>query len=157
MTPFLDPVSIISIAAVIFGIGLACYALRQVRASMQSRYWPHVQGTILEAKLITTGSSEGGPLYWPSVHYRYRIDDRLFHSNRISFDSPCRRHRGYAQRMVSQYAEDDAVQVYYDPRNPQAAVLTPGFSKGNFYTAILAFVIVIIGVIGVLPEFLYQK
>jgi hypothetical protein len=63
--------------------------------------------------------------YWPDVRYEYVVDDRRFVSDRIMFA-----HRGFSkletQRLVEVYPVNKIIAVYFDPKDPQSAILEPG-------------------------------
>ena len=100
-------------------------ARRQAQASLG---WPAVEGEILEAYVRreeeTDADGEWRVTYFPEVRYAYRVLGQEYVGNQITFggtlggSSPAR-----ARAVVARYPEGERVTVYYNPDNPQEAVL----------------------------------
>jgi hypothetical protein len=64
------------------------------------------------------------------VHFEYQIGENLFQGKRISFGSePDFPSRQKAEVFLEAYPIENATTVYYNPENPQEAVLTQGMRK----------------------------
>jgi hypothetical protein len=117
-----------SVGAVIFG-AFCIWGALQLYDSIRSYSWPHVRGTIISsvARSKMMRGRYGGEFLanWPDVRYEYIVGGRLFVSDRIMFA-----HRGFSKlqtrRLVDAYPVNKIIAVYFDPKNPQSAVLEPG-------------------------------
>jgi hypothetical protein len=116
-----------SAAAMILG-AFCIWAALQLYDSVRSYSWSHVSGTITSSvarSKLMRGQHGEFISYWPDVRYEYVVDDRRFVSDRIMFA-----HRGFSkletQRLVEAYPVDKIVAVYFDPKDPQSAILEPG-------------------------------
>jgi hypothetical protein len=59
------------------------------------------------------------------VIYSYRVDDARFMSSRVSFTAADSTNRADAEQGAARYPVGKAVQVFYNPGDPQQAVLEP--------------------------------
>jgi hypothetical protein len=116
------------VGAVIFG-AFCIWGALQLYDAIRSYSWPHVSGTIISsvARSKMMRGRYGGEFlaHWPDVRYEYVVGGRHFVSDRIMFA-----HRGFSksgtQRLVDAYPVNKIVVVYFDPKDPQSAVLEPG-------------------------------
>jgi Protein of unknown function (DUF3592) len=116
------------VAAVILG-AFCIWGALQLYDAIRSYSWPHVTGTITTsvARSKLMRGRYGGEFlaHWPDVRYEYVVGGRHFVSDRIMFA-----HRGFSkletQRLVDAYPVNKIIAVYFDPKNPQSAVLEPG-------------------------------
>ena len=110
-----------------------CLALLGVRMSdylreAHSARWPTVEGVVVDSGLAFQPAKRG-PVYMPTVHYRYRVGNRDFTGSRLDFHTQDRWHsRQYAERKLAQYPEGKVVSVGYDPGDPSFAVLEAGIT-----------------------------
>lgn len=101
----------------------------------RSQSWPSTTGTIIFADVKRVSDGEGNDLYKPDVRYRYQVNDKQYHSRRITFklQNPLENMFGRDQRraaeIVRQYAIGREVTVYYQPNRPKRATLEPGHSS----------------------------
>lgn len=104
---------------------------RLIMRARQSRSWPTVDATVLDARIV--GTSKGSR---PKIRYRYQTPDGPHESNRIvvgwmwgvSGDGP--------QRIIGQFPKGATVRVAVDPSDPRYSVLLPGVSGHQVLTAI---------------------
>jgi hypothetical protein len=101
-----------------------------VRRAAESRNWPVVEGTVIEASMTVIQDSEQ-PRFRPLVDYAYRVGERDYRCNRIQWgglvDLPS---RSAAAKVVGHYKTGKRIKVYYNPRQPAVAVLQPGHAAG---------------------------
>lgn len=117
------------IAAVVcgvLGVGfLGWSAVRLLRINA-SRGWPGTAGQIVESGVATTTDSEGDKTYRLAVHYRFVVNGAEYTGKLVNFGTPYARSPARLQPVADRYPVGAAVTVYYDPRNPERAVLEPG-------------------------------
>jgi hypothetical protein len=65
------------------------------------------------------------------AHYRYKVGARWYHSRRLSYRATQWIRFGTALDMIHGMRAGREVDVFYDPRKPERAVLIPGSSTGN--------------------------
>jgi hypothetical protein len=107
------------VAALLIGIGL--YSRQKVKASQS---WPSAPGRVLGSGVETSSGSEGGTVYRPVIRYSYMVGGQEYHNNRRVFgDTTSSGDRRGAERTAARFVVGSAVPVYYNPANPQDAVL----------------------------------
>jgi hypothetical protein len=110
--------------------------------------WPTVPGVILESKYVSRGEqfteaslaiSGGNHIYRAKVLYRYTVDGREYVSSQIRLSSSdLSGGSGHPRQFVDEHPVGTSVLVYYEPGNPQNAVLIPGADKTMDRVAIIA-------------------
>jgi hypothetical protein len=132
-----SPVVHFLIGSVLAAIGLAtAFILAQLtNFGLASFYWPTAPGTIIRSEVVEeTGTDTEGDetvLYAAEIRYSYRIGDRLFEAERVSFGGTGSDSWGCAARSTtSTYPVGQSVAVRYDPSHPERATLEPGIGIG---------------------------
>jgi hypothetical protein len=142
-----------------------------------SKNWSRVEGTVIKSRVeekkrtSSSGGGSSGPrghgssssstsvyyTYRPVVSYSYVVDGKNYDNDRINFrqDDEYKHRRGkrHAQKIVSRYPEGSKITVYYDPEDPQEAVLVSGDTETHteemVVQAILASVLLLVFGVGV--------
>jgi hypothetical protein len=93
-----------------------------------SRNWPTTPGVIRAAALKTNFQKPGSTTqYSPSLSYSYTVDGIPRASTRIDFAESLRFPKDQALEWIDRnYPPGKQVTVYYDPKDPDLAVLVPG-------------------------------
>jgi hypothetical protein len=108
----------------VYGLGLFGYRLLFDASSAR---WPTTEGTVTGSAISVTYDSEGSPTYEVTVAYEYRVDDMVYHGERVSAVRTIKRgSREAAEDALLAYQPGSAVIVSYHPRNPQQAALETG-------------------------------
>jgi hypothetical protein len=94
------------------------------RRAQASQAWPMVLGRVTHSGVRRSTDSDGGTSYEPDVRYMYDVGGRAFENRRLLFGGTLNSgsSRG-AEKHAARYAAGSVVQVYYNPANPQDAVL----------------------------------
>src|SRR5258705_6808470 len=110
---------LLAVAALLIGIGW--FSRQKVKASQA---WPSAPGRVVGAGVEESGGSEGGTVYRALVTYSYQVGGQEFQNNRRVFgDTVSSSNRGAAERTAARFVAGSSVPVYYNPANPQDAVL----------------------------------
>lgn len=147
-----------NVAAGIFfvlGLGVSYYGYRLIRKARASAQWPAVQGKIesstvdveREREEDSDGDIHYERKYIPNIVYQYQVDGMDFMGDQISFGSTSSSSQGWAYKMRDQYPEGAEVAVYYDPENPQEAVLQPGAKGATYIVMVIGVVFVLTGIL----------
>ncbi len=120
-------------------------AIKSFRMALASRHWPIASGTIIDAHIDVSKSSEHGEHYSPSVTYSYKVRGYEYKGRRFSFDDTESMFRSAAEDAIDGFAPGVAVAVYYDPRAPKNCVLQPGPTKGTIGQLLIAIAIALGG------------
>jgi len=95
--------------------------------SYQSSRWAITEGQIILSKLgiveRTPGTSRKNPVPIAKIKYSYTVKGKSYTSSRRSFNDYGSDIRDQQQNIVDGYPVGKIVKVYFDPDNPQQAIL----------------------------------
>ena len=109
---------------ILVGLGLV-FALRAVQVSRDTQEqarWSTAAG-VIEYVHISPRPTARGCYFVPVLRYSYFVGGRTYDGNKLTLHEPYPRSRGELERRLLPYPVSAAVMVYYDPTNPQRAVL----------------------------------
>lgn len=117
---------------------------------LASRRWPKVQGRIESSEIETTyRQSHDSTSYAPSIAYSYSVDGKVYWGRGISSgDHSGSRKR--AERIVAKYFCGLAVEVSYDPEDPNLSLLEPGFAPASLWIFLMGAVFTTAAILGFL-------
>ena len=107
------------------------FAVRGVCKQYVSRNYPVVSGTITRSKVNTHHGSKGGTSYSADIEYKYLVDGQAFTGKKVRLGITSSSHAS-ATGTVNAHPVGSSTQVYYNPANPQEALLTPGATGADF-------------------------
>lgn len=114
-----------------------------------SRTWPHVQGKIIESRVQREQHLRTGPSFKPFVVYRYEVGGRQYTADRISHQDFGDRDESAARSICDPYPPGASVDVFYDPKSPQAGVLEPGLTWRSYFSLLIAPLILGFGLLAI--------
>ena len=128
--------------------GVASY-LRLRRLVLASHDWPKAPGKIVSAAVSTVYERNSGDTestinrtakkYRADIQYAYRVGQRDFAAAAISLGwAPLYGFARDAEAVIAKYPAGTKVDVYYDPANPERAVLQPDSRDGVLAPLIFA-------------------
>lgn len=126
------------------GLAVLVIGIAIERRARISRRWPSAKGVILSSKIlkelsISSNSAQGHHTvgdhqYKPEVAFEYTVFGMKYLSNKVSFADYSTNTTQHATEVTERYPEGKAVDVYYNPDNPEDAVLE---RKGGFGVLLL--------------------
>jgi len=132
-------VSIMSIlifgALFIFGVWLLYCSRDLIRLGLASTKWAKTQGLIVDSYdnsfftpgINNTNTGVVSARYRETAHvYEYLAGGRMHRCSKYCFG-------GWADRLAAAYSIGTVVTVYYDPKQPEQAVLKPGIQLGAIF------------------------
>jgi hypothetical protein len=123
-----------SVILLLVAAGMLVVGFINRRRAQASQGWPMVLGRVTDARVVSSTDSEGGTTYEPHVSYAYDISGRTFKNARLAFGGTVGDgNPAGARRTVARYPAGAIVHVYYEPTNPQNAVLERRSGVGGFY------------------------
>ncbi|MGR8935837.1 MAG: DUF3592 domain-containing protein [Gammaproteobacteria bacterium] len=88
--------------------------------------WNETQGTLLQAQLVADNSGDS-TTYRVTAEYRYRVGERSYRHHRVAIGDSADNVGDFQQtlgkRLERAWRNEQPVSVWYDPENPQDAVL----------------------------------
>ena len=122
-----------AVAALLIGIGWVNH-----RRAQAAQAWPASQGQVLAA-VVGVQSGDDGPTYFPRITYTYSVNGQAYQNDRLVIGGGISGSRGPAEQIVARYPAGSQVPVYYNPANPQEAVLERRSGSTRFLVGLGAF------------------
>ena len=115
------------------GVVLIVQYLRNKQKAQASTVWPSAPGKITgqQIRIDEIDDDDNNRVrYIPEVHFEYQVDGNHYQGKRVSFGSePDFPSRQKAETFLETYPVDSVTTVFYNPENPQEAVLSQGMRK----------------------------
>lgn len=145
----------------VMGIYSIYHGIELSHVADKSLSWPETGGVITDSYIhVYEHTDDDGTKTWYEtvIRYAYRLNEKTYSGNSITLLScgPHTTDRAEVETFISDYPEGLSVIVYYDPENPQTAVLVKEkVGSINGFTAFGCFLIIIwiCGVIGLVGAF----
>jgi hypothetical protein len=140
-----------SVWAVLVAIGIAFIAVAYVaylrpefRVNQQFRQTTCV---ILGKQLIML-QDRNGTVYRPEFQIRYRAGNKYYETSTYNITGESTSGRAHKEEILSRYEMGQTYPCWYDPANPQVAVLVRGYSVFGFLLCGFGILIALIGAVG---------
>ncbi|MBD2199943.1 MULTISPECIES: DUF3592 domain-containing protein [Calothrix] len=104
-----------------------------------SETWPQVSGQIMESSVTSSKGSGSQRTYRAAVRYRFRVKDKAYIGDRITYKGNDSGGSSVAEALVKRYPQGKLVTVYYKPDNPSQSVLEPGLTLDAFWVPGIGF------------------
>jgi len=127
------------------GVVLGAYALFCVYKGYESQKWPTTDGRIIYSRVAGSTRIIGRKA---SVKYEYVVDGKRYISSLISYTWKSVDYQAFMQ-ILRDYPEGEEVIVYYNPHNPEEAVLKTDIARHIFWLFLFSALVILIGANGV--------
>ena len=126
---------IIALAA-IFGAISYWYGWRTMKKNKVAAKWPTVPGVIISAELDSyvkyDDDGDASTMYTPLITYEYEVEGNVHTNNRVRVRAfVATNMQSVSSKKLDDYPVGSAVEVHYDPFNPDDALLEIDPSKIN--------------------------
>jgi len=101
------------------------YTFISIFRSIFALGWSEAKGEITRAAIDEDCDSEGCT-YKPLIEYKYVVYGKEYYSKRFAFGYIMSSFRFLAKMIFNKYKNHPIVTVYYNPKNPNSAVLLRG-------------------------------
>ena len=120
----MDPVVVFLAGGALAALGgvFVFSGVRNMRRASQSMKWPSVPGTITSSQLVTGGTIRSR-WYKAHVTYTFSVNGQTYTGDKVVFGDARSGNQPQEQAVVSRYTAGAPVEVFYDPLQPQQAVL----------------------------------
>lgn len=118
---------------VLVGIFFTVQGVLEWDRAAKSASWPTVQGTVTRSEVTTHRSTHKGrssTSYHAHIEFDYEVDGKALHGNRRTYKVMASS-QSAANEAVAAYPTGSSVTVSYDPKDPERAVLEPGWDWSN--------------------------
>jgi hypothetical protein len=103
-----------------------CLIVRSIVPQIASTWFQPTPARILKSEVTTSPGDEGGSTYGVKFQYEYSVNGRSFTGTRYTFDGSKSSDSRWAHDAVAAFPAGSERVCYYDPNNPERAVLAPG-------------------------------
>jgi hypothetical protein len=123
------------LGAVLFG---AVSALSNIARQFTARSFPAVNGQIIHSSVETEwlgNKSKGQTAFFRSeMHYQYQVNGRTYEGSRYRFEpDQSDSNPGPATALVNAHPNGSSVTVFYNPREPEESLLSPGVTGHDLF------------------------
>ena len=109
------------------GVGAIVGGMYLVKVAGASKSWPSAPGVITESIVENASSRSSDEVsYIAKISYRYTVNDVEHWSSGVSFADLQSSSPGFVQKTVDRYPVGKEVVVFYNPEEPDKAVLESG-------------------------------
>lgn len=107
------------------------FGIQRYRKEKDSLNWPQVDGIITLSKMnerIVRDDAGESKVWEPLISYEYVVKAEKFIGSDIGGPMRPNAHPKYAQEVINSYPKGKTVSVFYNPAQPEMALLLPGIS-----------------------------
>jgi len=127
---------VIIVIAAIIGTLSYWYGWRTMKKNKAAANWPTVMGVIISAELDSyvkyDDDGDATTMYTPLITYEYEVEGQVYTNNRVRVQAfVATNMQSVSSKKLEEYPVGGAVQVHYDPFNPEDALLEIDPSKIN--------------------------
>ena len=133
----------------LFGIAALYIAIEGAYFGYQSEGWSSVEGVIEESHIKTRKGKKSKKRSKLVVSYQYFVNDVPYRNDKARYLDNMFYSKTKKQEIVSRFPKGEKANIYYNPSNPDQAVLVKGFSLISFSLGVLlGLVFCAIGIFG---------
>jgi len=132
-----------SLVFLIVAIGALWWGATTARNASVSKNWPAVPGTITVSQ-VAISTDDDGTTYYADVQYKYVVNDRWYTADTVNFGEYGSGSRSRVDKIVARYPPGSQAAVYYNPDDPDTAVLEPGVSWGSYFGFLMSLAFLVI-------------
>ncbi|MCH9654050.1 MAG: DUF3592 domain-containing protein [Planctomycetes bacterium] len=120
-----------------------------IEQAKASKNWPTTAGLVLKSKVIShRKNNSSSSTYTAKVSYHYEVKGAQFESETVWFGGDISTsNKSMARETVKKFPVDQKVTVYYNPEDPEIAVLEPGVFKTTYFYYLFGWVFLGVGIL----------
>lgn len=119
-----------------FILFLDCHAGQSLWKQFASRKYPFTTGQITHSQMTRRRGSKGRVIYGVDIFYRYAVKDHPYYGKRFRYNAQFSSGWTWAQQTVAEHPVGSQTQVFYNPQNPQDALLSPDVDGSDLMTVL---------------------
>ena len=128
--------TLIILISIVFGASFVWSGFRIIKKNKTAASWPTVAGTIISAELESyidyDDDGDATTMYRPLIIYQYEVEGERYTNNRVKVQKfAATSMQRVSRKKLEKYPVGGAVDVHYNPDNPQDALLEISKSKVN--------------------------
>ena len=127
----------------LMGYGPLIFALLSMLKSIRASGWTQTTGFVIGSHVEEDPDPDpgmdggGSPSFRAIVRYRYKVQGRKYESSRIAFGWQLDDFMS-ASGLQTKFPKRSKVNVFYDPNNPEEAVLLTGLRIDHIFSILLS-------------------
>lgn len=134
---------------ILIGLVISYFTYSLLINSFESKNWPKKEGVILSSEFVSSIDSDKKPIYTAEILYEYYIENIKYVGNSVTVGGlTYTSNPNYAQLLINKYQKNTKVEVFYNPKNPEQAVLEPGFNWLASLPFLIGIIFSFVGLIG---------
>ncbi|MEZ6047920.1 MAG: DUF3592 domain-containing protein [Planctomycetaceae bacterium] len=110
----------------LIGCGTAWWSTHEYHQAVDTKSWLETKGHILKSTVAVKSGRLGGKHYYPSILYRYKVNDKSYGGNQIQIINFSYSTRVKAEEQLKDFPKGMLTTAYYNPSDPTEAVLIHG-------------------------------
>lgn len=143
---------LVFVILLLFGIGWLVFTFQGMQLAEESAAWPSVEGEVdrtwIETERREDPDGDTETYYEPFVRYSYQVEGVSYTADRIDFGAK----RSYGSRSsannyLNDYPVGKQVEVFYNPDNPNQAVLVRE-ARGATGSIIAGAAVILVSLVG---------
>ncbi len=117
----------------LLGPAIVLHAIYADRRDQPSLQWPKISGSVVQSRIFYHPGRAAFSFHTVEVEYVYQVDGRVYSGNRVKlWDPDLHREDILTEPFVAAHPVGSTVDVYYDPQQPERAVLIPGADETGY-------------------------
>ena len=132
------------------GIGLTVKGGYDAYQAIRSYFWASTEGQVLSSTVTRVKRLNDPASYYASISYEYEVGGTKFTGDRVFLGEYGTGSAGPMQEIVDRYPVGKRVTVYYDPQDPNKAVLERGARLASFGLLLIGLLFSAVGLGGFL-------
>jgi hypothetical protein len=130
---------------IITGLLLLFFGVKGIIAAIESKTWPHSDGTVITASIrrYISSSARGRTQHLAEIHYEFFVNNNGYdgYHRHTSPDA------GEAAGLIERFPKGERITVYYRPDNPAKNLLEPGLRAKNWIMPLGGLLFIVPGVL----------
>lgn len=139
-------VIIVAVGFVFLAIAYSTYVRPEYRVNQEFK---QTEGRIIDKRLLIA-QDRNGTVYRPEFHVNYEVDGRTYNVWTYNITADTTSHRASQEEILNNYEIGRSYPCWYDPLDPQVAVLVRGYSAFGFILAGFGLLVTLIGLVSLM-------
>ena len=139
-------VIIVAIGFVFLAVAYSAYVRPEYRVNQE---FEQTEGRIIDKRLIVT-QDRTGTVYRPEFHVNYEVNGRTYDVWTYNITGESTSGRASNEEILNRYEIGSSYPCWYDPVEPQVAVLVRGYSTFGFILAGFGLLVTLIGLVSMM-------
>ncbi len=118
-------------------IGFVVFSAKKFVLAKTSTNWPKVKAIVKSSCLKAKRVGDGHTYYSPDIEYQYSLDSKHYSSNNFTYMGTFGLSKEYSDKYINKYTVGSEIEVSYNPKTPEVAVIIPGVHWGQYTSMLL--------------------